>query len=199
MWLPLFLSVEGRAVLVVGAGEIALRKAAELARAGAQVTIVSPVSAGDPPQGARWIRRAFEPSDVDGAWLVVAATDDAAAQRDIAAAAERARIFVLAVDDLANATAISPALVRRGPVTIAISSNGEAPALTRLLREVVEHILPDETYVAAARALRARWKRDRTPMKSRFPELLAEMVASETKAASGFGPPKQNPTSKLSR
>jgi len=199
MWTPLFLRLEGRDVLVVGAGEIALRKAGELACAGARVTIVSPDRDGDVPEGARWIRRAFEPPDVLGTWLVVAATDDPDVQRAIVRAGERARVFVLAVDDLANATAISPALVRRGPVTIAISSNGEAPALTRLLREVVEHILPDETYVAAARALRARWKRDRTPMKSRFPELLAEMVASETKAASGFGPPKQNPTSKLPR
>ena len=177
MWTPLFLSFAGRAVLVVGGGEIALRKAGELARAGADVTIVAPACSGDLPEGARWFRRAFEPSDVDGAWLVVAATDDPDVQRAVSIAGTAARIFVLAADDLANTTAISPAVVRRGPVTIAISSGGEAPALTRLLRQIVEHILPDETYVTAARALRARWKRDRVPMGARFPELLQDLVA----------------------
>lgn len=177
MWTPFFLRLEGRAVLVVGAGEIALRKAAELARVGANVTIVAPDCAGELPDGTRWVRRAFAPADVEDAWLVVAATDDPNVQRAVATAATAARVFVLAVDDLANASAISPATIRRGPITMAISSDGEAPALTRLLREILEHILPDETYVAAARALRARWKRDRAPMKSRFPELLLELTA----------------------
>jgi len=177
MWTPLFLRLEGRAVLVVGGGEIALRKVAELALSRARVTIVSPECDGDLPEGVTWIRRAFEPVDVAGKWLVVAATDDPNVQRAIASAANDQRVFVLAVDDLTNANAISPAVVRRGPVTIAISSNGEAPALTRLLREIVEHVLPDETYVEAARSLRARWKRDGVPMKSRFPELLRELAA----------------------
>jgi siroheme synthase-like protein len=176
MWTPLLLRFEGRPVLVVGGGEIALRKAAELARVGARVTIVSPECAAELPEGASWSRRPFEPRDVEGTWLVVAATDDANVQREIAEAANAARVFVLAVDDLANATAISPATVRRGPVTIAISSAGKAPALTRLLRELIEQILPDETYVAAARALRVRWKRERVPMRSRFPELLRELT-----------------------
>lgn len=176
MWTPLFLRFEGRAVLVVGGGEIALRKAAELARAGAVVTIVSPTCEGDLPDGARWIRRTFEPSDVEGTWLVVAATNDADVQRAIAHAAEAARIFTLAVDDVANASAISPATIHRPPFTIAISSAAEAPALTRLLREILEQLLPDETYITAARSLRARWKRDRTPMKSRFPQLLEELT-----------------------
>jgi siroheme synthase-like protein len=177
MWTPLFLRLEGRDVLVVGAGEIALRKAGELACAGARVTIVSPDRDGDVPEGARWIRRAFEPPDVLGTWLVVAATDDPDVQRAIARAGELARVFVLAVDDLANATAISPAVIRRDDITIAISTAGEAPALTRLLREIIERILPEKNYVEAARALRARWKRDRVPMKSRFPELLEELTA----------------------
>jgi uroporphyrin-III C-methyltransferase/precorrin-2 dehydrogenase/sirohydrochlorin ferrochelatase len=179
MWTPLFLRLEGRAVVVVGGGDIALRKAGELARAGAHLTIVAPDRAGELPEGARWVRRRFEPADVLGAWLVVAATDDAETQRAIATAANDARIFVLAVDDLANATAISPAIVRRGPITIAISSAGEAPALTRLLREIIEHLLPDATYVTAARTLRARWKHDRVPMKSRFPQLLLELTAKK--------------------
>ena len=177
MWTPISLRLEGRPVLVVGGGEIALHKATDLARTGALVTIVSPECAGDLPEGVAWIRRPFEPSDVASKWLVIAATDDPEAQRAIATAANEHRIFVLAVDDLTNASAISPAVIRRGPITIAISSNGEAPALTRLLREILEQILPEQTYVEAARTLRARWKRDATPMKSRFPQLLQELTA----------------------
>jgi len=177
MWTPLFLRLEGRAVLVVGGGEIALRKVAELALCRAHVTIVSPDCEGELPEGVTWVRRNFQASDVAGKWLVVAATDDPNVQRAIATAGDDQRVFVLAVDDLANGNAMSPAVVRRGPITIAISSNGEAPALTRLLREVVEHVLPDETYVEAARSLRVRWKREGVPMKSRFPELLRELVA----------------------
>ncbi len=176
MFLPLFLRLDGRAVLVVGGGEIAMHKAGELARAGARVTLVAPDVAGLPP-GVRGVRRRFTSEDVRGAWLVVAATDDPDVQREIARSAETQRTFVIAVDDLANATAISPAVVRRGPVTIAISSGGEAPALTRLLRELVEQILPEDGYVQAARALRRRWKRDRVPMKSRFAELVATLSA----------------------
>jgi uroporphyrin-III C-methyltransferase/precorrin-2 dehydrogenase/sirohydrochlorin ferrochelatase len=179
MWTPLFLRLEGRDVLVVGAGEIALRKAGEFARAGARVTIVSPDRAGALPEGARFVQRRFEPADVEGAWLVVAATDDPSVQASVARAAESARTFVLAVDDLANATAISPGVVRRGPITVAISSGGEAPALTRLIREIVEQILPEDRWVEAARALRAEWKRERRPMKSRFAELVAVLSRAD--------------------
>jgi uroporphyrin-III C-methyltransferase/precorrin-2 dehydrogenase/sirohydrochlorin ferrochelatase len=117
-------------------------------------------------------QRGFEERDVDDAWLVMAATDDAAVQARVAAACEKARVFCVAVDDPPNASAYGGAIVRRGPVTIAISTSGEAPALSRLLREVLEQALPDEGFVEAARALRERWKAEKTPMSSRFGELV---------------------------
>lgn len=182
--LPLFVDLAGRPVLVVGGGAVAARKALELAEARARVRVVAPrvtpeleelATDGGGPGGAPRValdRRPFEDADVEGAWLVVAATDDAAAQGRIAAACERARVFCVAVDDPRNATAYGGGVVRRGPVTIAISTAGEAPALARLLREVIEQLLPDEGYVEAARALREKWKSEGTPMASRFSELV---------------------------
>lgn len=178
---PLFLDVTGRRVLVVGGGTIAARKALDLIAARADVTVVAPEIAAElvasPTATLTLVQRAFEEGDLDGAWLVVAATDDPDVQTRIAAACERARVFCVAVDDPPNASAYGGAIVRRGPVTIAISTSGEAPALARLLREILEQALPDEGYVEAARALREKWKTTRTPMASRFGELVAAFKA----------------------
>lgn len=186
--LPLFVDLTDRAVLVVGGGAVAARKAAELVAARARVRVVAPRvapeiqalaagrtavdAAADGGPHVSIEPRTFEEADVAGAWLVVAATDDASVQAAVAAACERARVFCVAVDDPKNASAYGGGVVRRGPVTIAISTAGEAPALARLLREIVEQILPDEGYVEAARALRERWKSEGTPMASRFSELV---------------------------
>lgn len=179
--LPLFLDVTGRTVLVVGAGTIATRKALDLVAGRAKVRVVAPEIAPELTAAANdsltLEQRAFEERDLDGVWLVFAATDDAAVQRRIAEECERARVFCVAVDDPPNASAYGGATVRRGPVTIAISTSGEAPALARLLREVLEQVLPDEGYVEAARALREKWKAEKTPMASRFGELVAAFKA----------------------
>jgi siroheme synthase-like protein len=99
---------------------------------------------------------------------------DAAVQRAIADDAEARHLFVLAIDDPEHGSAMSGAVVRRPPFVIAISSSAEVPALTRLVREVIECALPEDRWIAAARQLRARWKREKTPMASRFGELLAD-------------------------
>jgi siroheme synthase-like protein len=175
---PLFLKLAGRPVLVVGAGDVAERKVLDLVAAGARVTLVAP-EATDALIGlaekaaVTWHARPFTPGDVEGTWLVFAATSSPDVQRSAAAAAEAARVFVIAVDDTANASAYSGSVIRRDPYTIAISSHGETPALTRLLREVLEQILPDEGWVDAARALRDKWRRNKTPFASRFAELVA--------------------------
>jgi uroporphyrin-III C-methyltransferase/precorrin-2 dehydrogenase/sirohydrochlorin ferrochelatase len=177
---PVFLKLEGRRVLVVGAGAVAERKIAALLQAGARVRVVAP-EATDAVRGwaaageVEWDPRRFEDADLHDAWLVVAATADAAAQRGIAAAAEARRCFVVAVDDPAHASAYSGAVVRRPPFTVAISSSGATPALTRLLREVVEHVLPSEDTIARAKDLRARWQAEETPIADRFADLVREV------------------------
>jgi uroporphyrin-III C-methyltransferase/precorrin-2 dehydrogenase/sirohydrochlorin ferrochelatase len=179
---PLFLKLEGREVLVVGAGAVATRKVEELLACGARLRVVAPeatdeVRARAAEGSLTWYQRPFLQSDVLGAWLVVAATGNTALQRRIAAVAEERRIFVVAVDDVANASAYGAALVRRDPLTVAISSNGEAPALVRLLREIVEDILPDSTWIERARALRAEWRARETPMGMRFGELVRDFAS----------------------
>ena len=173
--LPLFLDVVGKRVLVVGGGPVGTRKAEEIAAAGARVVVVTLTATDElrAQTGAiTLVERAFEDADVDDAWLVVAATNDAATQERIARACATARVFCVAVDDPPNASAYGGGIVRRGPITIAISTSGEAPAVARLLRELIEGILPDDGYLDAARALRAKWKAEGTPMGSRFDALV---------------------------
>ena len=172
--LPLFLDLTDKRVLVVGGGAIAARKVADLVAAGANVRVVA-LSVVPELADLKTLAvelRAFEERDVEGAWLVIASTDDADVQRAVATACESAGVFCVAVDDPPNASAYGGAIVRRGPVTIAISTSGEAPALARLLREVLEQALPDEGFVDAARALREKWRAEKTPMASRFGELV---------------------------
>jgi siroheme synthase-like protein len=174
---PLFLKLEGRAALVVGAGSVAERKIAALLEAGARVRVVAPEATDGVKRlvaegSVEWRARAFEASDADGVWVAVAATSDAGVQRAVAQAAEERRVFVVAVDDVPNASAYSGSVVRRDPFAIAISSSGEAPALTRLLREIVEQLIPPDDWVEEAKRLRARWMADGTPMGERFAELV---------------------------
>lgn len=167
--------------MVVGAGAVAERKIASLLHAGATVRVVAPEATEELKALARdgritWLERAFEEADLDGAWLVYAATSDAEVQRSVATAAEARRIFCVAVDDPPNASAYSAAVVRRPPMVVAISSSGAAPALTRLLREVIEHVLPAEEWIRRAEELRAEWLRDGTPMVDRFAQLVREIA-----------------------
>jgi siroheme synthase-like protein len=177
---PLFLKLQGRTVLVVGAGEVAERKIRTLLDAGAAVRVVAPTASDEVRQLAArgtvdWRARGFDDADLDGAWLVFAATSDAQVQKRVASASEARRVFCVAVDDPTNASAYSGAVVRRPPIVVAISSSGEAPALTRLMREIVEQILPGDDVVEVAKRLRARWLAEAKPMGERFDELLEEL------------------------
>lgn len=179
---PLFLSLEGRRVVVVGGGEVGARKVRELLDARAIVTVIDPSSSSDletlaADPNVTLHRRPFAASDLDDAWLVVAATNDATINASVADAAHARRIFCNAVDDPANASAFFASLLRRPPLTVAISTDGEAPALARLLREVIESVLPEEEWIERARALRARWRARKTPMRSRFGELVRAIAA----------------------
>ena len=112
-------------------------------------------------------------SDLDDAWFVVAAATPEV-NRQVADAAESRRVFVNAVDDLASASAYLGGVVRKAGVTVAISTDGRAPALAGLLREGFETLLPDDlaSWQQAADKARREWKAAGVPMEERRPLLL---------------------------
>ena len=171
---PTFLRLTGRRVVLVGGGRVAAGKLEGLIAAGAQVTVVAPeIRAELERDGVQLLRRRFEEADLDGAWYVVAAAPPEI-NRQVLHAAERRQLFVNAVDDPPNATAYAGGVVRRDGVTIAISTDGRAPALAGLLREALDAWLPGDLgeWMAAADEARRVWKRDSVPMERRRPMLL---------------------------
>ncbi len=146
-YLPLFAQLKHRPVLVVGGGEVALRKIALLRRAGACVSVVAkklhPELAALEQEGAlRWLAQTFEPAQLDAVFLVIAATSDAALNRRVFDEANARQRLVNVVDDQPLCSFIFPSIVDRSPLIVAISSSGNAPVLARLLREKIESLLP---------------------------------------------------------
>jgi uroporphyrin-III C-methyltransferase/precorrin-2 dehydrogenase/sirohydrochlorin ferrochelatase len=171
---PAFLKLSGRRVLVVGGGPMAASKIQALADVGARVTVVAPeVRPEIEAAGVTVFRRAFAAEDLDGAWFVVAAATPEVNEQ-VARAAEDRRVFVNAVDDPRRASAYLGGVVRRSGMTLAISTDGEAPALAGLLREALDAVLPADldTWVAEARRVKTGWRRDGVPMERRRPLLL---------------------------
>jgi uroporphyrin-III C-methyltransferase/precorrin-2 dehydrogenase/sirohydrochlorin ferrochelatase len=171
---PAFLKLAGRRVLVVGGGTVAAARVASLVAAGASVTVVAPeVRPEIAAPGVRVERREFVPADIDGVWLVVAAATPAV-NRAVSFAATPKGVFVNAVDDPENANVYLGGVVRRGGVTLAVSTDGRAPALAGLLREALEALIPEEidAWIAEAARLRAEHKRRGVPLGDRRPLLL---------------------------
>jgi siroheme synthase-like protein len=176
---PAFLKLQGRRVVVVGGGPVAASKLASLQAAGADLVVVAPdVCEAIRSAGLAIRQKPFEPSDLDGAWFVVAAAPPDV-NRHVAAEAERRQVFVNAVDDPANASVYLGGVVRRDGVTLAISTDGAAPALAGLLREALDFMLPGDLaeWNARARAIRASWRERGLPMDARRPELLDALNA----------------------
>ncbi|HVJ39714.1 MAG TPA: bifunctional precorrin-2 dehydrogenase/sirohydrochlorin ferrochelatase [Stenotrophomonas sp.] len=143
---PMFVGLSERAVLVVGAGEVATRKVQALLHAGARVRVHahhwSPALLALLAQGrVERLEGPFDPTWMDDAWLAVAATDDEALNQRVAEAASARHRWVNVVDDAARSTYQVPAVIDRAPLQIAISSAGAAPMLARRLRERLETLL----------------------------------------------------------
>jgi uroporphyrin-III C-methyltransferase/precorrin-2 dehydrogenase/sirohydrochlorin ferrochelatase len=171
---PAFLKLTGRKVLLVGGGRVAAGKLHGLLSDGARVTVVAPEIRPELQMpGVVLERRAFDARDLDDAWYVVAAAPPDV-NRQVLEAAQLRRIFVNAVDDPAHATAYAGGVVRRSGVTIAISTDGRAPALAGLLREALEAWLPGDLdqWMSTADDLRRMWKSSGVPMEARRPQLL---------------------------
>jgi siroheme synthase-like protein len=188
---PAFLKLDRRRVLIVGGGPVAASKVAALQRAGAELRVVAPdVCDAIEASVSNIARRPFVPEDLDDVWFVVAAGPPDVNQA-VAIEAERRRVFVNAVDDPANASAYLGGVVERGGATIAISTDGAAPALAGLLRQALDAVLPagDEmnAWLARARDLRQGWRAHATPMASRRPQLLDALNALYDHSVTGAG------------
>jgi precorrin-2 dehydrogenase/sirohydrochlorin ferrochelatase len=140
MQYPVNLVLDGRDCLVVGGGRIALRKVDGLLACGARVRVVAPRI--DPELGARpgvaCEHRAWAPADMEGAWLVIAATDDPAVNRAVYEAGERVGTWVNGADDPDNCAFTLPSVVRRGDLQVTVSTGGRSPALATWLRRRLE-------------------------------------------------------------
>ena len=172
MHYPVFLDLRSRPVLVVGGGKVAFAKIPALVEAGARVTVVAP-RIDRPAPGVELLVREFEPPDLDGKWYAVAAAPPEV-NAQVAQAARERHVFVNAVDDGESASALLGGVVRRGGVTLAVSTGGRAPALAGLLREALEQVLPDDLsqWTGIGAQARAGWKAAGIPIGERRPLLL---------------------------
>ena len=176
---PIVLNLSGQGALVVGGGEVALRKARALADAGASVRVVaSEVTAGFAEDGRFECAAArYEKQHLEGVFVAVAATDDEAVNRRVAEDARAAGVLVNVVDRPELCDFIVPAQVRRGDLLIAISTGGAAPALAKRLRERLEKEFgPEyETYLTVLGEVREDLKKRNIPadLRRRIFERLA--------------------------
>jgi len=170
-FLPLFHNLRGARVLVVGGGEIALRKSRLLADAGAVLRVVAPeigtelrelIDSSDGEQ----ILRGYDEADLNGCVLIIAATDDEPLNAQVSADARQRGVPVNVVDAPALCSVIFPAIVDRSPLVIAVSSGGDAPVLARLIRAKMESWIPP-TYGHLA-GLAARFRHQ---VKNLFPNV----------------------------
>jgi len=181
---PAFLDLVGRRVLVVGGGAVAATKIPRLLEAGAHVVVVSPTVVPAIEQEAVEINlREYEARDLDDAWYVVSAAPPGVNARVAQDAATRG-VFVNAVDDPSHATAFAGSSFKRGPVTVSLSTGGEAPALARVLREALEQLIGRdvEDWTSLARRLRDDWRRDGVPMADRRDALLSALATLHEEA-----------------
>jgi uroporphyrin-III C-methyltransferase/precorrin-2 dehydrogenase/sirohydrochlorin ferrochelatase len=186
-YFPVFFALGSQRVLIVGGGEVALRKLVLLERTGAAISVVAPKALPDFEQraGAGKIKlalREFVPEDLDGARLVIVATSRRAVNRWIATLSEARAIPVNVVDDREASSFIVPAIIDRNPVLVAVATEGASPVLARRVRERLEAMLPKRIGELALwlRALRhaARRRLRDTAARRRYFEQIVDGAAA---------------------
>src|SRR3989338_7619367 len=146
---PVFLKVKGRRCAVIGGGQVALRKVMTLLEDGASIIVISPELCPElvslaAEKKIKFVPREYRTGDLKGVFVAIAATDSSIINRRIAAEARKQSALVNVVDDAGKSDFIAPAIIRRGEITIAISTSGQSPALARKLRIKLEEEFCEE-------------------------------------------------------
>ena len=164
---PIFIDLKGRRALIVGGGRVALRKAERLMPYGADICAVAPEfeDAFRSLSGVTLLERRFEPGDIEGAALVIAATDDGELNAAVSELCRWENIPVNVVDDLEKCSFVFPALVQRGELSVGISTGGASPSAAQYVRRGVEQLVPEgfEGILDFLSAHRAEVKADLPP------------------------------------
>lgn len=159
-YFPFFMDLEGREGLIAGGGAVALRKVQKLLPYGPRLTVAAPEISPELAElpGLTRLRRAFEPSMLEGKFFVVAATDSREANREIAVLCRERGIFVNVVDDRESCAFLFPALVKRGDLTVGVSTAGASPSAAAWVKRRLAEAVPEDfgellAYLASLRPL----------------------------------------------
>ncbi len=164
---PVMLDVRGRLAIVVGGDRVAAEKAAALSASGAQVSVINPAFCDELLMQAEYKRvtlrrKAYEPGDLEGAFVVVAATNDTQLVEAIWTETQRSGQLVNIVDIPERCSFIMPSILRRDQLTIAVSTEGASPGLAKRIRQNLEEIFPLAygTYLRLAALARTRLRKN---------------------------------------
>lgn len=159
-YFPFFMDLKGREGLVVGGGAVAARKIEKLLPYGPRLTVAAPEILPEIEElpGLTLLRRAFDPAMLEGKFFVIAATDDREANREIAALCRERGTLVNAVDDKEQCTFLFPALVKRGDLTVGVSTAGASPSAAAWVKRRVDEAVPEDfgellDYLASLRSM----------------------------------------------
>ena len=137
---PVFLTLKKKKCVVIGGGKVATRKVSALLKSEADVTVIAPrltttLQAWQAKKKIRCFQRPFRPSDLEGAWLVITATNDPLLNETVSSQAQRRRQWINVVDQPSLCQLIFPSVIKKGDLTLAISTNGKSPALAKAIRQ----------------------------------------------------------------
>lgn len=146
---PLFLDIEGRSVVVIGGGAVAARKVETLRRYGARITVIAPefspeIEACAAGGDTVLRRKRYEADDLDGAFVVIAATNDHGINQAVAADARERHVLANVINDTALCDFIVPAVIENGSIQVAVSTGGHSPALARRLKRDLQQVAGPE-------------------------------------------------------
>lgn len=163
---PVFLNISGRKCVVVGGGQVALRKAKGLLECGANVEVISPDLCSELSELAEAgeinvLRRRYQAGALQGALIAIAATDNNDINQEVVKEARRDGVLVNVVDGVQDSDFIAPSCLQRGNITIAVSTSGSSPALARKIRAILEKDFGEEyaSLAALVEEVRAELKR----------------------------------------